>query len=140
MMGPMPETTGVWEVELARRDVRERAGDLRLEADALVFRPGDGGAERRIALAAIEGVRRLFGSPVLMVRHAAGTQRLRTAYYFVEPPPLRPGDDAIARPLSGSQRRRTRRAGAVRLAEGNRRMREDLRSWERAVREAIAGR
>ena len=43
-MGAM-EPTGVWEVDLAHGDVRERAGTLSLEADALVFRAEADGAE-----------------------------------------------------------------------------------------------
>lgn len=139
MMGVV-EPTGVWEVDLTRGDVRERAGTLALEAEALVFRPETEGGERRILLASIVRVRRLVGSPVLMVRHAAGAVPLRTAYYFVEPPPLRPADDVMPRPLSGSLRRRTRRDGVRQLAVGNVRKREELRSWERALREAIARR
>lgn len=138
-MGAM-EPTGVWEVDLAHGDVRERAGTLSLEADALVFRAEADGAERRIALGTIGGVRRLLGSPVLMVRHGAGGGARRTAYYFVEPPPLTPTDETIARPLSGSPKRRARKAGVRQLAVGNLRKRDEVRAWARAVRTAIGRR
>ena len=139
-MGAVPEPTPVprtvWEVDLVRGRLDERRGSLAIEADAIVFRPDAGGADRRLALADVRRVRRLFASPVLVVTH--GVAVVETAYYFVEPPPLRPPAETSLRPGLGSPRRKLRRQAFARLAEGNRMLREELRSWERALREAVA--
>lgn len=136
----MPEPTDVWEVDLLRGRIDERPGRLRLEPGALVFRPDDErSAERRIPLPAITRVKRLLASPVLLVRHAGGGTSIETAYYFVEPPRLRPAPDAAVRRFS-SGRRRTRRDGAARLVGANRELRAEVKGWERGIRDAIAGR
>lgn len=136
----MPGPTNVWEVDLVRGRIDERRGTLTLEADALVFRPDDERVgERRIRIGAITRVKRLLASPVLLVRHAAGAASLETAFYFVEPPRLRPADDARA-PRFTTGKRRTRREGAARLVGANRALRAELKDWERRLRDAVAGR
>lgn len=139
IMVPMPGPTTVWEVDLVRGRLAERRGILRLEADALVFRPDDERVgDRRIAFPAITRVKRLLASPVLLVRHAAGATSLETAFYFVEPPRLRADDAEVRRFTAG--KRRTRREGAATLVGANRGLRADLKGWERGLRDAIAGR
>lgn len=140
IMVSVPGPTTVWEVDLVRGRIAERRGSLTLGADALVFRPDDERVgERRIPLPAITRVRRLLASPVLVVRHAAGAASLETAYYFVEPPRLRPTADAEVRRFT-TGKRRTRREGAATLVGANRGLRADLKDWERAVRGAVARR
>ncbi len=107
--------------------MRETRGTLVLEADALVFRPEDG-AERRIAFPDIRRARRLVGSPVLMVVHAEDGVAARTAFYFVQPPPLEPA--------GRTSRRRNRRQSMSYLGSSNRELKETLKDWERAVGEA----
>lgn len=140
IMVGVPEPTNVWEVDLVRGRIDDRRGSLRLEADALVFRPDDERVgDRRIPIAAIARVKRLLASPVLLVRHGSVGASLETAYYFVEPPRLRPTDDAPVRRFT-SGKRRTRREGAATLVGANRNLRAELRAWERAIREALAAR
>ena len=139
IMVAMPGPTTVWEVDLVRGRIAERRGSLSLEADALVFRPDDARVgDRRIALPAITRVKRLLASPVLLVRHAAGTASLETAFYFVEPPRLRADVAEVRRFTTG--KRRTRREGAVTLVGANRGLRAEIKDWERGLRDAIAGR
>lgn len=139
IMVPVPGPTIVWEVDLVRGRIAERRGSLALEADALVFRADDERVgDRRIPLPAITRVKRLLASPVLLVRHAAGTASLETAFYFVEPPRLRADDAEVRRFATG--KRRTRREGVATLVGANRGLRAELKEWERGLRDAIAGR
>lgn len=138
----MPDATTVWKVDLAKGSTDEREGTLTLEADALVFAPAEHpGRREAIELGAIAAVRRLRISPVLMVNHREGSLVLRTAFYFVAPPPLRAPDVPDLRsPWSRTSRRRVRREGVQALSTGNRLHGGTVREWERAIAEALAGR
>lgn len=143
MPQPTPEPTTVWKVELARGRTAEREGSLTLEADALVFAPaGEAGRREPISLDAVATAKRLRGSPVMVVTHREGPTTARTAFYFVQPPALRVPDDAteVRRPFQRTTRRTIRRRGVSTLAGANRFLREDVRAWERAVRDALAER
>jgi hypothetical protein len=116
-------------------------GSLALETAALVFTPGDGhAAERRYPLAEVSRARRLRGSPVLLIVHEPARPARRTAFYFVQPPPLAPPDEsrkAILGPLASGSPRKVRRRNASYLGVSNRQMKQVLREWERAVQEAL---
>ena len=135
----------VWAVELAK-DVEpdEIKGTLELTGAALLFTPLDEARPGlRIALTDIVKVRRLRGSPVLMVERTIATGPRRTAFYFAQPPPLnallgttteRPSGLAAFR----SPKRKARRDNVNYLGLTNREKKETLEEWVRAVREAMA--
>jgi hypothetical protein len=85
----VPESTIVWRVQLgtgiAPTDVRGRLslGESGLEFTAV--KPGD---DTRIEYAAIRKVKRIRGSPVLLVDWTDRGAKRRTAFYFSQPPPL----------------------------------------------------
>lgn len=138
IMSPMPEPTTVWEVDLIRGRLEERRGNLVLGPDALLFGPDDeAAATRRIPFAEIRQVKRLLASPVLLVRHSAVGTPLETAYYFVEPPALRPSADEPVKRFS-SGKRKVRREGVMRLADANRNLRAEIKEWESEVRKAVS--
>ena len=80
----------MWAVELGK-DVQtdEIKGTLELSDQALLFSPNDEiRPAMRIALHDIAKVRRLRGSPVLMVERTTSAGSRKTAFYFAQPPPL----------------------------------------------------
>lgn len=140
----MPEPVTVWAVEL-HVSRAERKGTLSLEEGALRFVPASGGAEVRISCADIVKVRRLRGSPVLMVVHRGDRGPGRTAFYFAQPPPLEPAtSDLLAErgPLRAMRRdtkRKARRRNVGYLGLYGREKKSELLEWERAVRETAGG-
>jgi hypothetical protein len=157
----MPQTVTVWAVELGRdSDLKEHKGALSLDASSLRFAPTkEAGTEVEFPLREIRQVKRLRGSPVLLiVRGADGVVR-RTAFYFVQPPPLptEHGGTAAADPRGlvnpGSfrlgafanqrlsfrnPRRRARKQNVGYLGIMNKEKKAEIAEWERAVREAVA--
>ncbi len=136
----MLEPVRVWAVELGIGPPVEREGTLSLDPEELRFEPSEPGRAIALPLAAIARVRRLRGSPVLMVVSRRGAERLRTAFYFAPPPPL-PGAEDESQRLSipfRNPRRRARRRNVTYLGFMGREKRELLVAWERAVREAVA--
>lgn len=138
----MPSPVTVWAVELEPGSrLEEVQGSLALETEALVFTPRDGrGPERRYPLAEIARTRRLRGSPVLLIVHEPTRGPRRTAFYFVQPPPLVPPDEsrkAVLGPLAGGSSRKVRRRNASYLGLANRQKKQVLREWERAVQLAL---
>lgn len=134
----------MWAVELAKNvEPEEIKGTLELSGAALLFTPLDeAGPGLRIALTDIVKVRRLRGSPVLMVERTIATGPRRTAFYFVQPPPLnallgttleRPSGLAAFR----SPKRKARRDNVNYLGLTNREKKQTLAEWVRAVREAM---
>lgn len=139
----MPSPVTVWAVELEPGSrLEEVQGSLALETEALVFTPRDRrGSERRYPLAEVARVRRLRGSPVLLIVHESTTRGpRRTAFYFVQPPPLVPPDEsrkAVLGPLAGGSSRKVRRRNASYLGFSNREKKQVLREWEQAVQAAM---
>jgi hypothetical protein len=86
----MPEPVTVWMVPLASGTPSEVEGTLRLGSEALVFEPATKPAELRFPYATVTKVRRVVGSPVIVVEWNEDAQRKRTAFYFAQPPPLHP--------------------------------------------------
>ncbi|HZD80328.1 MAG TPA: hypothetical protein VE646_09855 [Actinomycetota bacterium] len=138
----MPEPITVWAVELGRSP-NDRKGTLTLREDGLHFEPGDGSREISIALAELRKVRRLRGSPVLMVAHLEEGRIRRTAFYFVQPPPLEPSRDQppervpnLFSSMGKHSRRRIRRDNAGYLGLWNREKKRAVAEWADAVRAA----
>jgi hypothetical protein len=141
MMGGVPDPATVWAVDLIREPKKDRQGTLSLEGDHLVFEPrAAGGAVLRIPIAAITKIRRLRGSPVLLVVHEHAGRTADTAFYFVQPPPLEPvlGQGERPTPLSfgRASKRRARRQNVGYLGFSNRSRREEIDAWVAAVVEA----
>lgn len=145
----MPEPVTVWMVHLGRGTVSEVEGTLSLDAEALVFAHGGQPVELRFPFARIARVRRVLGSPVLLVDWRDGELPRRTAFYFSKPPPLEPPDASTRTTPSGralgplgqlraGSRRRHRRASVGYLAAHGGRTKPVLRAWVRELRERIA--
>jgi hypothetical protein len=140
----MPRPVTVWAVELGPEvPPEEIKGALALESDALWFAPGTEGHPRSaIALGSISKVRRLRGSPVMMVTHGRGADMRRTAFYFAQPPPLGGVTGRTTEPpASGlaafrNPRRKARRDNLGYLGVANREKKVLVSEWVRAVRAA----
>src|SRR3954468_13557071 len=88
----MPEPTKVWMVELDRSP-DDIEGTLTLEPAALRFDSPSLGI-RSIALTAVERVKRIWGSPVLLVRSTEDGDKRVPAFSCLKPPPLHPDGDS----------------------------------------------
>jgi hypothetical protein len=149
----------VWAVRLGTRDEGQR-GSLSVSGDAIAFDPDpdEEGHALRIPLRQVRKVKRIHGSPVIVVEHAdaAGVRRRTlTAFYFVKPPPLPPrrGEPEPASteipdaPLPFStgmpsqilKRRAARFGGIASLSGWNRIKKRDVKRWRDRLREAAAG-
>jgi hypothetical protein len=135
----------VWAVELGR-DVQpdEIKGTLELSDEALLFSPNDETRPSiRIALHDVAKVRRLRGSPVLMVERTTSAGSRKTAFYFAQPPPLAVLMGAsVERPVGFDRfrnpRRKARRDNVGYLGLMNREKKAALSEWVRAVKEAVS--
>lgn len=119
-------------VRLRRDLLGEVPGTLSLDAHHLTFTPDDGSGERRIELRAIRRVRRLLGSPVMVLRHEGVEGLERTAFYFAQPPPLHGPDEPRW------HARRERRLTLRYLSEANAAKKPEIREWVRAIRRAAS--
>ena len=129
----IPSTT-VWMVSRETGQLGWR-GTITLEGENLAFRPQDGGAPRLFALTEIRRAHRVLGSPVLELRLApTATQRL-VGFYFVRPPSLEPPPSTTPRPL---QKRTARKRAVLTLRAANTVKLDDIRTWVRAIRGAMA--
>lgn len=140
----MPRAVTVWEVELGKPESSgEVKGTLELSHRHLVFTPRDEARPtRRIPLDEIAKVKRLRGSPVLMVLRGTAEGHERIAFYFAQPPPIeairgeaverRTGIAAFRNP-----KRQARRDNISYLGLMNRENKAALKEWARAVRDAI---
>jgi hypothetical protein len=88
LVEPLDPVT-VWMVNLDRGEAdNDVKGRLRVEDGALVFTNAADRTPVPLAFDAIRRARRLRASPVLMVEWHDGSRLRRTAFYFVQPPPL----------------------------------------------------
>ena len=137
----MPEAATVWAVDLVHEPKRDRQGTLSLQPGHLVFEPRAGSAPIRIPLGSIRKIRRLRGSPVLLVIHAGVPKDAQTAFYFVQPPPLEPVVGQGERPTPFSfgraSRRRRRRENVQYLGMSNASRRAQIDEWVREVKAAL---
>ena len=123
-------------------------GTLTLEPQALRFDSPSLGI-RSISLTAVERVKRIWGSPVLLVRSLEDGDKRVTAFYFTKPPPLHPDQVAPDEPpptLAGPfgrnrppSRRKQRRRNAGYLANSSNIVGDDLAIWVKETRAAISG-
>ena len=117
----------VW---LARLGFREEGlrGKLVLEHGNLAFDGDRGKLTLRIALSSIRHVRRVRGSPVIVVEYETASTRPAVALYFSQPPPLpKPG----ARVIPAARGR----VKAIRwLGKENKAKREEVKGWVEALR------
>lgn len=138
----MPEAVRVWAVDLAEGSSLEGFhGELSLERDRLRFTSTEGTESLEIPLRNVVKVRRLRGSPVLLVVHGPPAAPTRTAFYFVQPPPLTAFRDGQAERTTlatlRNPRRKARRQNVGYLGIMNRTKKAQVVEWERAVRTAI---
>jgi len=118
-------TTTAWGVRL---DVstQDFKGELTLGKRDLVFALA--GEELRIPLREIRKVKRVLGSPVVVIERRESAKIARYAFYFVKPPPLR---------LDGSSKRKARRRGATYLSTANQQRTDQVKIWDKAIKEAV---
>ncbi|HEU4354897.1 MAG TPA: hypothetical protein VFT27_04845 [Actinomycetota bacterium] len=134
----------VWAVELSEGVApSEREGHLWIDVGELRFEPsGEGQAGIAIPFHEVRKVRRLRGSPVLMVVRRGGDRETRTAFYFVQPPPLAAFTDSQTDIRSvipfRNPKRKARRENVGYLGLMNREKKAELIEWEREVRAAVA--
>ena len=116
----------VWAVRIGVSN-EDAEGTLALEETHLVFSIAEGSL--RIPLAEIGKVKRVLGSPVLMVDQK-GAKPARFAFFFVKPPPLEPQGPR-------QSKRKARRQGTAYLSTKNRSKKAVVVDWERDVRAAV---
>ena len=141
----MPDPVTVWMVQLGGGSAADVEGTLRLEGDALVFEHAVKPAELRFPFATIAKVRRVLSSPVLVVEWTEDAQARRTAFYFVQPPPLHPptpeelarSSDRPLGPLAqrrATSKRRHTRTNLGYLALKANRMKPLVQAWTSELR------
>ena len=144
----MPEPTTVWWVQLDRTS-DDVEGTLSLEDDVIRFRSALDQETRTIGLTDITRVKRILGSPVLLIRSTEADTKRVTAFYFSKPPPLHPPErepDApapttiVPRPgqRRSTSRRKQRRNNAGYLASTANVVARDLQAWVKETRAAVA--
>lgn len=143
------ETIVAWMVHLRKGEpVDEVKGLLALDPDALAFEAAVPGEVFRLPFASMRSAKRLHGSPVLMVEWTEGPQLRRTAFYFVEPPPMatreRPIDAGGTTPLRNpfgqirSAKRKQQRQNVSYFAARGGPLKSTLKAWAREVSRRIA--
>lgn len=140
----MPEPTKVWMVQLDR-SADDVEGTLTLEEQSLRFDSPSLGI-RTISLAAVERVKRIWGSPVLLVRSVEDGDKRVTAFYFSKPPPLHPEQASSDEPPPtlifnrnrAPSKRKQRRQNAGYLANASNFLGDDLDAWVKETRAAVA--
>jgi hypothetical protein len=136
----MQEPVTVWMVQLGGPDLSDVEGRLSLDAEALVFEHAAKPAELRFPYATIAKVRRVVGSPVIIVDWHEHAQRKSTAFYFAQPPPLQPPSPEQLATKSGrppgllaqrraTSKRRHMRANIGYLAVTAKRSKPLVRQW-----------
>jgi hypothetical protein len=123
-------------------------GTLALGSQALVFTASGPASTRTIALTDVHKVKRIVGSPVLLVRSLENDAKRTTAFYFTKPPALHPEQPAPDTPpptLMGPfartgqpSKRKQRRNNAGYLASATHMVSGDLRAWTSAIRTAVS--
>jgi hypothetical protein len=143
------ETIVAWMVHLRRGEpVEEVKGLLALDPDALAFEAAVPGEGFRLPYADMRSAKRLHGSPVLMVEWNEARQLHRTAFYFVEPPPMATRERSIATGGTGplqspfgqirSAKRKRQRQNVSYFAARGGPLKPTLKAWAREVSRRIA--
>jgi hypothetical protein len=125
------ESTTVWAVRLGEY-ADEVRGKLVLdeEASTLSFHHDKGTKTVDISLATVRRVKRVLGSPVLVVDWASDGGMARMAFFFAQPPPVQEAT------LVGRGRRRKRENIQFLMGE-NSAHRGTVKRWRDAVRKAV---
>jgi hypothetical protein len=124
----MPGDVTVWMVHLDRGQAGDNIkGTLMLADDAVVFTDPLSSDQTRFPLARLRKPKRVRGSPVLMLVDRTEAGLRRTAFYFSQPPPLRPPEPG-ATSLSGAglSARPMGPFGAMRRSSKRRHMRTNI--------------
>lgn len=119
-------------------------GTLTLEEQALRFDSPSLGI-RTISLTTVERVKRIWGSPVMLVRSVEDGDKHVTAFYFSKPPPLHPEQASADEPPPtlifnrnrAPSKRKQRRRNAGYLANASNFLGDDLEMWVKATRAAV---
>ena len=127
------DSVTVWRVRLGRETVQNDVkGELSIEGADLRF-VEEGGSWHRISMAHVRKVKRLVGSPVVLVEHDDGEHGVaRTAFYFTKPPPL-----TLTTRRGVESKRKARRVGAHYLGTSNTARKDDIRAWVARIRAAM---
>lgn len=140
-MVPVPDPVTVWKVELVRgREPLDVRGILSLGDDALEF-TDDEGAVTLIAFSEVARAKRLRGSPVLLIART-GANAGETAFYFAQPPSLRPPDPASLSLREATRRRpskrRQQRDNTGYLTGFGTMLKPTIDAWAAEVRDRVA--
>jgi hypothetical protein len=139
---PTPVTVWMVELELSTVDVE---GKLELDDEALRFTAE--ARTRTIPLSDVTKVKRIVGSPVLMILSREDEVSRHTAFYFRKPPPLKPPEASVDEPatLMGPfnrskppSKRKQRRTNVTYLASAATGTAESVKEWLVATRAAVA--
>ena len=143
----MPQPLIVWMVEL-ERSPDDIEGMLTLDERALRFERTDDGGGRTIELTHVTKVKRVVGSPVLLVHTLEEGVKRATAFYLSKPPPLAPAGpqpgEAPPTLLFGNRgpkpasKRKQRRANASYLASASTELGPTAKEWMLEIRAAAA--
>ena len=121
-----PDATKVWAVRLGAGP-EDTEGVLSLEETDLVFAAEEG--ELRIPYHELQRVKRVLGSPVILIDRRSSEESERFAFFFSKPPAL-PGTE--------ESKRKTRRRAVYYLGASNRERKALLKRWEREIRSRVS--
>jgi hypothetical protein len=123
----MPDPTTVWMVRLDRGQTKDIRGTLSLESNGLLFTDARSGEAILIGFDAIQKPKRVKGSPILLLTHVSNGERRRIAFYFLQPPPLKPPEPGtVSLPSSGFGERPLGPFGALRRTSKRRHMKTNI--------------
>ena len=152
MMSWMPGPATVWMVHLGRGESPDGIrGTLALERESVVFTDQDLHVHR-FHRSGIRRARRLRGSPILQLDWIEAGVLRRTAFYFVQPPPLITDPNAMSLPASSQSARPLGGFGAARRTSKRRQMRTNagylqmfglnerarIRAWAEEITKLVA--
>ena len=118
------QPTTVWAARLGSPDEGIK-GTLELRPEEVSFISENGETEIHVALADVRHVRRIHGSPVMIIERTGAV----IALYFAQPPPV----ISSRRPFWN---RGDRSNSATYLADTNNAKRQDIKRWVKEIREA----
>jgi hypothetical protein len=127
----VPDITTVWVVHLEQGNPLDTKGTLALRESEVAF-SGEDGRELRIPLRRVRQIKRVFGSPIMIIAHDGEDGRRRTAFYFTPPPPL-----LTTEAENRIQRRRAKKASVSYLGRQNVDRKPLIKAWVQEIREAI---
>jgi hypothetical protein len=127
----MPDITTVWVVHLEQGNPLDTKGTLALHETEVAF-SGEDGREMRIPLGRVRQIKRVLGSPIMIIAHDGDEGRRRTAFYFTQPPPLHTAEEE-----NRIRRKRAKKASVGYLGRQNVDRKPLIKGWVEEIREAI---